>query len=202
MDRIVLMKSVFIRSKRSGFTFIELIVVIAIIAIMAMTMIPFLQNRDLDQNRQTFVASLNSFVLSAQYNAIVSGKTNRVLFDLVNSRFMIEQATLKKDQFGQDAYEPVKIAYNNDFFDVDQAKFKIRAILINNQDALLLNESGSDKVWFYITSDGIAQNVTIKFADVLENEKFSDHSEQPNDYSLILNPFSAQFNLYESISKS
>jgi prepilin-type N-terminal cleavage/methylation domain-containing protein len=196
------MKSVFIRSKRSGFTFIELIVVIAIIAIMAMTMIPFLQNRDLDQNRQTFVASLNSFVLSAQYNAIVSGKTNRVLFDLVNSRFMIEQATLKKDQFGQDAYEPVKIAYNNDFFDVDQAKFKIRAILINNQDALLLNESGSDKVWFYITSDGIAQNVTIKFADVLENEKFSDHSEQPNDYSLILNPFSAQFNLYESISKS
>lgn len=165
-------------------------------------MIPFLQNRDLDQNRQTFVASLNSFVLSAQYNAIVSCKTNRVLFDLVNSRFMIEQATLKKDQFGQDAYEPVKIAYNNDFFDVDQAKFKIRAILINNQDALLLNESGSDKVWFYITSDGIAQNVTIKFADVLENEKFSDHSEQPNDYSLILNPFSAQFNLYESISKS
>lgn len=171
---------------------------------MAMMITPFLQNRDLDQNRKTFVASLNSFVLAAQYNAIVGGKINRVLFDLVKSRFTIEQASQKKDQFGQDAYEPVKIAYNNDFFDVDQTKFKIKAILINNQDALLLNESGSDKVWFYITPDGIAQDVNIKFADVLENEKFSEHIEyhsaQHNDYSLILNPFSAQFKLYEPVS--
>ena len=45
--------------------------------------------------------------------------------------------------------------------------------------------------------DGIAQPVVINLRDLASSEKYHDTGE----YSLVLNPFAAQFKLYESFKQ-
>ena len=196
MDRIVRQKSGFIHHKNKiGFTFIEVIIAIALIGVMAIIVTPYLRSDNFEQKRAEFVAQLNAFMVAAQYNALVTGQVQRVVFDLRASRFYLEARTSEKDGQGDYKYALVQIAYNDNAFIWDSARFKLKELYINNKDVLA---DSSDKVWFYIMPDGTAQSVTIHFNDIAESEKFDDVI----DYRLVLNPFAVQFKIYELFQKT
>lgn len=85
--------------------------------------------------------------------------------------------------------------FNDNSFSWNDHKIKIKDVLINGKNAILSSDGISDKVWFFVVPDGNAQNVTINFRDEEESNKDGEHSY----YHLILNPFSVQFKLYESL---
>ena len=182
-------------NNRSGFSLIELIIVMALIGVMAVVVIPMLRQEDLAQERADFVTQLNSFVSGAQYNALVGGKINRVVFDLKKSQVYLQAKGEGQGTDGQDKYELVQVPYNEDVFSWDGEHFKLQAFLVNNKNELAGQDS--DKVWFYIVPDGIAQSVIINFYDLASSEKYNETGA----YSLVLNPFAVQFKLYESFKQ-
>ena len=188
--------NVFTRNLKSGFTLIELIIVIALIGVMTIIVMPSFRGDKLAQARQAQVDQLNLLLATAQYSAITSGKINRVIFDLKLAKVRIEQLSAKKDNLNQDQYELLQVDYNETSLDWD-SNLKIKEIYTNNQNAFWSDEVGNAKAWFYIVSDGNAQNVTINFIDLAENEKTNEQSE----YSLVLNPFTVQFKLYDVFQK-
>ena len=188
--------NVFTRNLKSGFTLIELIIVIALIGVMTIIVMPSFRGDKLAQARQAQVDQLNLLLATAQYSAITSGKINRVIFDLKLAKVRIEQLSAKKDNLNQDQYELLQVDYNETSLDWD-SNLKIKEIYTNNQNAFWSDEVGNAKAWFYIVPDGNAQNVTINFIDLAENEKTNEQSE----YSLVLNPFTVQFKLYDVFQK-
>lgn len=188
--------NVFTRNLKAGFTFIELVIVIALIGVMAMIVLPIFRGNNLSQVRQAQVEQLNLLLATAQYSAITAGKISRVVFDLKTFKVSLEQASGLQDNLGQDQYELLQVDYNETSLDWDQ-NLKIKEIYINNQNALLADEVNSAKVWFYIVPDGNAQSVMINFTDLAENEKNNELTE----YSLVLNPFTVQFKLYDVFQK-
>jgi len=188
--------NVFTRNLQRGFTFIELIIVIALIGVMAILVMPNFRGDKLAQARQTQVDKLNLLLSTAQYSAITAGKINRVVFDLKLAKVRIEELSAQKDSLGQDLYAPLQIDYNETSLDWDQ-NFSIKEIFINNQNSIFSDEANSAKVWFYIVPDGNAQSVKINFVDLTEIEKNQELSE----YSLVLNPFTVQFKLYDVFQK-
>lgn len=196
MVQTVQKMNVYIRNLKSGFTFIELVIAIALIGVMAIIILPNFRGDDLSQVRQAQIDQLNLLVATAQYNAIASGKINRVVLDLKLSKFSLEELSDQKDNLDQDQYIPLKVDYNDTSLNWDH-NLKIKAVYINNQNALLSDELDSAKVWFYILPDGNAQNVVINFIDFAEHEKTHELTE----YSLVLNPFTVQFKLYDVFQK-
>jgi len=176
---------------RTGFSLIELIIVIALIGVMTMIVTPLLRTEDLAQERANFVNQLNSFVIGAQYNALVSGKINRVVFDFKKSQVYIELQIGQVDAQGQDQYEAVNVDFNENIFSWNSAHFKIKDFFVNQKNELL--DGNSDQAWYYLMPDGNAQNVIINFYDLKDSEKYHESAE----YSMVLNPFAAQFKLYE-----
>lgn len=183
-------------NRRTGFSLIELVIVMALLGVMAMVIAPMLRGEDLDQERENFVTQLNSMIAGAQYNALVSGKITRVVFDLKHSQIYIEEKSEGKDETGQDKYQLVQVPYNETFFSWDTHHFKMVDFWVNNKNELG-NGQDSEKAWFYIVPDGIAQVVIINLRDLMSSEKYNDAGE----YSLVLNPFAVQFKLYESFKK-
>lgn len=181
---------------RSGFSLIELLIVMALLGVMAMVIAPLLKGRDFDQERVSFVLQLNAFIAGAQYNAIASGKVSRVVFDLKKSQVYIEEQGLGRDETGQDKYELVQVPYNETFFEWDSHHFKLVDFWVNGNNELAGGKD-SEKTWFYIVPDGIAQVVIINLRDLISSEGYNDLGE----YSLVLNPFAVQFKLYESFKQ-
>lgn len=196
MERIVLKMNAFRNTSKPGFTFIELIIAIVLIGIMAIIVVPNFMSDNLVQDRQENLAKLNTLLATAQYNAISANKLTRVVLDLKSSKIYLEEISNQKDSLGQDLYEPVKIDYNDTSLIWDP-NLKIEAIYINNQNELLSQLELSDKVWFYIVPDGNAQSVMINFTDLKANEKFNEMTQ----FSLVLNPFIVQFKLYDYFQK-
>lgn len=196
MGRVVLKMSGSLHNKR-GFTFIELMVAIFLIGIMAAVTIPYLRGDDPELVRNQFVEELNTFSSLVWYNAIVTGKVHKVVIDLQESQMFAEIQTDEKTGQGDPKYEPMQIDYSNSLFNWDNRKFEIKDIYVNNKSALFSGDGNSDKVWFFIMPDGLSQSVKINFYDVAEGKDFGESS----DYSLVLNPFSVQFKIYETFQK-
>lgn len=174
--------------KKNGFTFIELIVAIALIAAMATVVVPNLWRHTPEQERDSFVAKLNSFTGLVWYNALVTGRLHKILIDLNTGRLLAEVQTDQLTSQGDLKFAPMELDYQASELMLDP-RFKLREIYINGRNAL---DGSNDKFWFYISSDGLAQAVMLNFIDQQSN---TSEDSNKNIYSLVLNPFSAQFKL-------
>ena len=177
-----------------GFTFIELIVAIALIAAMATIVVPNLWRQTPDQEREAFVAKLNAFTGLVWYNALVTGKLHKILIDLNAGKLFAEVQTDQITAQGEIKFAPMELDYQASEL-VLEPRFRLREIYINGRNTM---DGSNDKFWFYISSDGLAQPVTLNFAD----QQVVPSSENSNIYSLVLNPFSAQFKLSDEEFKA
>jgi prepilin-type N-terminal cleavage/methylation domain-containing protein len=197
MGLVVPKLSGFIRSSKNGFSLIELMIVVAIMGIMATIIVPYLSPDNSEQERQEFVSKLNLFMTSVWYNSLTTGRVHRVVIDLQATQMFIEMQMDEKTGQGESKYELVQINYNENFFAWNKEQFDFKDVYINDKNVMFADEGSSDKTWFYIVPDGLAQNVIFNFRDAKESKYLGEVS----NYSLVLNPFSVQFKLYESFQK-
>ena len=174
------------QEKSDGFTLLEVLVVVIIMAIAAAIVVPRFKRRPLSFEKQ-MLYQLNNLTRMAHLNALMTGKLHRIRFDFKQNRILAELASGKKDSQGTVIFEPMRLAYTRAYASLDEALEVDRMIvqgknLISRGEGLL-----TTGVWFYIVPEGLTQEVTIGMSE----------KESKKSFSLILNPFTAQFRVAE-----
>lgn len=179
-------------NSNNGFTLLELIIVIAIIALLGTVVVPNLRSKDPKKERKEFVARLNNLMTFAWYNGITTGKVQRVVFDLSKQLVYLEQQKNLLERPGQEPeYEPIKRAYNETSLTWPK-HYLIKNFLLEGYDEATRHGGGLKMTWFFIVPDGLTQDVKINALDMSDKE----HARKGIPFSIVLNPFSAQFKEY------
>lgn len=175
---------------KAGFTLIEIIIVIAIIAAMATIVSPLLFGPKAKAQRSQYIAQLNQLLFLGWQQARITGKIHTVEFNFTNktvSLQIVEDDITKR--------KPVSINYQQTQIEWPE-QFDIKNFIIEGDDQMAQG-GGKRTSWFYIVPDGLTQDVILNFFDTKDLSPSGD----PRPVGLVLNPFSAQFKEYDSFQK-
>jgi prepilin-type N-terminal cleavage/methylation domain-containing protein len=182
---------------RSGFSLIEIMVAILIIGLMAAIVSPNLGRKKPEYERQQFLGHLNALVRLAAQQASATGKLHRLYFDFERNKVSVEVKAEGKNEKGEQAFKPMKAAYLRSSLTWPKHYWP-QNFIIEKSDELAPEGSVSTKkkVWFFIMPDGLAQDVIINIID-----RNPAYRGKPKQIGLVMNPFSAQFKIYDSFQK-
>jgi prepilin-type N-terminal cleavage/methylation domain-containing protein len=177
---------------KDGITLIEVLVAIAIMAIVGSLVVPQFLRIDPKRERNAALNNLNALVSMARNSAVTTQRVHRMVFDIATGRVITEIALPKKNDDGSLAFAVPQQLGN--FRSIMLPKqLKIRNFFIEGVDEMNQPDRTTNRVWFYITAQGRAQAVVITVVDTYEL-----HSGKPKSFTLSLNPFSVSFDAYET----
>ena len=182
---------------KSGFTLLEIIIAVAVVALITTVAVPSLWRRAPEHERKQLISQLNGFAQHAWHQAMVTGKVHKILFNLGANRIELQKATDKLADNGEPICEPVSRLYIAQSFAWPKT-LQIKQFIVEGFD-MMQKYTGkpSEQIWFYIVPDGLAQSVIINMLDT----KDLLPGKKPRPVSLVLNPFSAQFSVYDTFQK-
>jgi prepilin-type N-terminal cleavage/methylation domain-containing protein len=175
--------------RKPGFTFLEIMIVLVIIGIMATIVVPRLFYRPAKPPLDTFVYELNRLLQASILEAIRTELLHRLFFDFKKNQVFLEVASKKNvdPQAPATLYHRVgSLAVPTEIVIPENLIF--RHFYIGAIDEMV--GLGKGTIHFFIGPDGAVQEVTIVIAD-----------ENNNTITLMTNPFSGQLVLYEGIKK-
>lgn len=184
-------------SKRHGFTFLEIIIVVAIMGILVTFIAPNFRNLLPGYSRKQFIAKLNGLMRVAWHDAVVTHKLHKILFDIEKRTVDIQIESGKQgDEY---KFSSIKTPFLNSLYQWSDDNFEFKNFYIGNRDEITsaFKSTGKGKIWYFITPDGLSQPVTLNIVDI----KDSGTSAQGVQFSLVLNPFSVQFKEYDVFQK-
>lgn len=179
--------------KTDGFTLIELVVVIAIIAIFSVVLIPTFRGRKELLTNKEFVAKLNGLMQTAWQRALITQKLQQIKFNFVKKTIEIEEELENKKE-EKSKFVPVRGEYLDAEITIP-ATYVFRNFYINDKDEMRLGKR--ETAYFFIVPSGLSQPVIINIVN--QDEKIKENEAQK--FGLVLNPFSAQFDYYDSFQK-
>jgi prepilin-type N-terminal cleavage/methylation domain-containing protein len=170
-----------------AFTLIEIMVVIAIIAVMATIVTPLFRGTNASYERRSFTASLNSLLFLGYQQALITHKIHAINCDFL--RKIISLRVVESE--GKDPVA-AKINYQQTSLEWPD-QFEPKNFYLEGNDVL----PGKSTVWFYIMPDGLAQDVIINFFDTRDTLPSGD----PRPVCLVLNPFFISMKEYDAFQK-
>ena len=176
---------------KSGFSLIELVVAIMLIALMATMVVPRFGGRTYKAERDKFISKFNSMLQLGYQNALSSSKLHRVLIDIDKKKIRLE-IEAGKDALNKEQFTALKISYVKS--EINFEDFEIINLYLKKDDKLA-GRSRTKEAWFFISPSGMAQEVTL-------NLKYLKNPENINtNFALVLNPFTVQFKTYDEFQK-
>lgn len=181
-------------ARRSGFSLLELVIVIALMAIMAIAVLPNLRKSTTSQP-QEFVVKLNALMQSAWQQALLSGRVQKIIFNFSTKKIVLHECISAGKTSAEDKFVPVTGTYLETELDLPLG-YTMNNFYVDGKDEMM--RSGKrETVFFYVMPAGMAEPVIINMSFVDE-----DHSEQPVwKFGMVLNPFSAQFEYYDTFQR-
>lgn len=181
--------------QNNGFTLIEILVAIALVAVMATLVLPNLGRFTPRYEREQFIAQLQELVQRGWQSSLSTGKIYRVHFDFKEKKISLGQATDQRDTQGDPVFEVPKYAYGASSL-TWPSQIQFKGLLIEGHDELSKPASGrsTTEIWFFIMPEGLTQSVTINFIDM----KDISPGGKPKHVSLVLSPFNALFKQYDT----
>ena len=181
---------------KPAFTLIEVLVVIAIIALMATIVIPNLRPTRLSVGRQTFIAQLNELTQFAWRRAVTTRLITRLLFDFSARTARVEQQIPNRFEKGEPQFEPARGGPGTISW---STWIQIRHFAIDGFDEMsrAMGNRKTEESWFYVMPDGITQQVTIGLVDT----KDVISTGKPRSVTLEINPFTAQFKVTDGATR-
>jgi type II secretion system protein H len=180
-----------IKDSRLGFTLIEILVVLLIVAIMGSVIGPRLSPQTARMERDQFVTALNKLLRVATTQAVASQKLHQIYWQISERFVEIRKHTGAYDRAGDPVCVPVNQLYGQEILKIPE-RFILKKFIIEGTNELAGGRALKE-VWFYIVPDGIAQQVTISFVDTHE-----EVSEANRLLTLTLNPFTVQCSTNEA----
>lgn len=159
---------------RKGFSLVEILIVLAFIGLLFGLARPRLGPAT--RNPVTlFVENLNRALAVAYSNAVLSGRTHRVYFDLQKKSMSVDEAQRERDSSGALKFSPLRTALIGRNVPIDGVT--IRKFFIGGEDEL---KRGADKdVWLLVTPQGYAQDVRLGMVRDATGQNFE----------VVINPF-------------
>lgn len=180
-----------------GFTLIEIVVVIMLIAILGAITIPNLRSRNPGYARKQFFDQLEAVVNVAQLEAVKKNTAHRIFFNLQNRQVRLEAATKQTTQNGTPVYKSVSTPHIKTNLQWPQ-NLEIKNFFVKGRDEISGTSSHvTDTLWFYIVPEGVAQDAIINMLDTND----LDANNNPAQASAVLNPFTLQFTLYDEFQQ-
>ncbi len=181
---------------RQGFGLIEILVALAILALVGTLVVPAIWRTDPVKARRDIRAHLNELTGFAQQQAIISGHNHAVEFDIKQRIVKIMRVADKTTSDGKPTFEPIKsIAIKPDM--VWPKNLEIKQFFLEGIDEMSRLLTGTTtRVWFFVLPDGMTQTVTLNIVDTKDGIRGKGKS-----VSWVLNPFSAQFKEYDAFQK-
>lgn len=185
--------------KKQGFTFIEIVVVLAIIAVLATAILPNFKRLWPGYQRKEFVDYMNSLMQITWHNAVITKKLHKVIFDLEKRKVWVEiQGDKKPNIIGDAPFLPMKSPDIKTTYEWPPETFEFKNFYIAKRDEISLTLKGKGgKIWFFVTPEGLTQPVILNIYDL----KNAPQGQRGTEFSLVLNPFLVQFKLYENFQK-
>lgn len=177
---------------KPGIGLVELMLAIALLGVVAAIVVPNLTKKNPKEVRKRFFISLNAFTKFAWQKAVITGKVQRVEFDLDAKRVTMMESSGKLDQEGKPGFQPVRSDYIKTTLKIP-ATFSFKNFYVESFDEMArstVSETGA--VWFYIVPEGLSQSVIINLVDISDKV-----GGKGRPVGLVLNPFSAQFKVYD-----
>lgn len=178
---------------KAGFTFVEILLVIMLISMVASIVIPNLNVLLPDYKKKEFVSSVSALINLTWQNALTTGKTHRVYFDLKQGRIVaqIELPTTEK------ADESSYAAVVNDYYATSltwPATYTLKQFYVDGKDQLKLITGKAEEIWFYIVPDGRAQATIMNIS--IQQDTGTDQ-----ELSMVVNPYTVQLKQYDMFQK-
>ncbi len=176
-----------------GFTLIEIMVAIFIVAIMMASLAPMLRQQP-GYQRKEFIARLNALVQAAWQQTIITRRVHRILFDFRERTARVERnmtgtSLTQKFDFQRAPGPDTAMSWPSTII--------IKEFLVESFDEMKrFTGRAIETIWFYIIPDGMTQQVTI---NGLDKDDALENKARP--FGLVLNPFLAQFREYDTFQK-
>ncbi len=171
---------------KSGFSLVELMVVIAIIAIVSSAVLPLLKTKSARYERTAFVTKLNALMRLGWQRSIMNHSMVKILFNFATKTITLEEEVRGKPG-QQRLFVPFKKAYITPRLAIPRS-LHITQFIINGMDEMSRPERTTKETWFYIMPRGITQPVTIVLAQTNPERK-----KRSTTHHIELNPFTGQF---------
>ena len=184
------------KSNKTGFTFLEVMVVMGLIALLATIGMPLLFSRKPRYERELFFRRLNALTQLGWQNALITHKIHKISFDFASRTVRLLQES-PSNHADNKKYVPLKRAHIHTTISWPK-QLDVKQFFVEGSDEFASHAGRSTaEVWFFIVPEGLAQQVTINMLDTKDKK-----SGKPRQVGLVLNPFSAQFVVYDTWQKS
>lgn len=168
----------FVKKSHKGFTLLEIIVAIALLALVSALVIPRIRRQPLPL-AQRFEQQLNGLLQTTKTNALETQKLHRIMFDLKKNSATAEMVDDKKDSQGKNVFAKLTIPYVKTAFQLDP-ELTVERFVVNGKNFMQRSDDLEyTGMWFYITAEGIVQDVEIGLYD----------QEKKQNITVKINPF-------------
>jgi len=168
-------------------------VVIVIIGIIGTAIVPLFRTGQ--HEPKEFAGQLNEFMLAVWQEALTDKHIYRVNFYLEKNRIKVfykQEITAEE----KDGFIPVtQVPWKPEL--AIPSSYEIINFYIENKDEMAASTERGE-LWFYITPAGLAQPVII---NIIDRGQADDEERIAQQFSLVLNPFSVQFEYYDTFQR-
>lgn len=169
--------------KKTGFTLIELMIVLVILGLVSALVLPNFMKKNASKQRAQCIEQLNGLLHFAWQQSVTQAKPYQIMFDFDRKSISLHQGRFSESNADFE-YVPFKVSHFATTIYIPQ-DIRIKRFIIDGFDEMGRFMGGATtESWFFINDRGIAQQVTIVITQ----------TDKPGtEFIYDIHPFTAQF---------